>query len=50
MTENFYLDNPDIQFQLEKRAEFIEPDVEIEHDAYRSFGRSKRQHLEDPEI
>ena len=39
-----------IQFQLEKRAEFIEPDVEIEHDAYRSFGRSKRQHLEDPEI
>ena len=39
-----------IQFRLEKRNEFIEPDVEIEHDAYRSFGRSKRQHLEDPEI
>lgn len=34
-----------IQFSLEKRDEFIEPDIEIEHDSYRSFGRSKRQHL-----
>ena len=31
-----------IQFLLEKRIDFIEPDIEIEHDAYRSFGRSKR--------
>lgn len=30
-----------IQFLLENRTEFIEPDLEIEHDAYRSFGRSK---------
>jgi tRNA (guanine-N7-)-methyltransferase len=35
-----------IQFVLEKREEFIEPDVEIEHDPYRSFGRSKRHGLE----
>jgi tRNA (guanine-N7-)-methyltransferase len=35
-----------IQFLLEKRTSFIEPDVEIEHDVYRSFGRSKRQHLD----
>jgi tRNA (guanine-N7-)-methyltransferase len=34
-----------IQFLLEKRVEFIEPDVDIEHDSYRSFGRSKRHHL-----
>ena len=34
-----------IQFLFEKRNEFIEPDVEIEPDAYRSFGRSNRQHL-----
>lgn len=31
-----------IKFQLEKREAFIEPDVEIEYDSYRSFGRSKR--------
>jgi len=31
-----------IQFILEKRDEFIEPDVEIEKDEYRSFGRSAR--------
>ncbi len=30
-----------IQFLLENKNEFIEPDIEIEHDAYRSFGRSK---------
>jgi len=30
-----------IQFLLEKRTDFIEPDVEIEYDSYRSFGRSK---------
>jgi tRNA (guanine-N7-)-methyltransferase len=34
-----------IQFLLERRDQFIEPDVEIERDSYRSFGRSKRQHL-----
>lgn len=31
-----------IKFILEKRDTFIEPDVEIEYDSYRSFGRSKR--------
>ena len=35
-----------ICYELSKRAIFVEPDVEIEHDAYRSFGRSKRQHLD----
>ena len=35
-----------IKFLLEKRSDFIEPDIEIEHDVYRSFGRSKRQHLD----
>lgn len=30
-----------IQFLLENKENFIEPDIEIEHDAYRSFGRSK---------
>lgn len=35
-----------IQFQLETRKVFLEPDVEIEFDSYRSFGRSRRQHLE----
>jgi tRNA (guanine-N7-)-methyltransferase len=35
-----------IQFQLENRVDFIEPDIEIEHDIYRSYGRSKRHALE----
>jgi len=35
-----------IQFLLQKREQFIEPDVEIEHDPYRSFGRSKRHNIE----
>ena len=35
-----------IQFKLEKRNEFIEPDLEIEHDVYRSFGRSKRHNMD----
>ena len=35
-----------IQFRLENRVEFIEPDIEIEHDIYRSYGRSKRHALE----
>lgn len=35
-----------IQFRLEKSDKFIEPDIEIEHDAYRSFGRSKRHNLD----
>lgn len=35
-----------IQFLLEKRNEFVEPDVEIEHDPYRSFGRSKRHNMD----
>jgi len=30
-----------IQFVLENRTEFTEPDVEIEHDTYRSFGRNQ---------
>lgn len=34
-----------VRFLLEKRNIFIEPDVEIEHDAYRSFGRSKRHNI-----
>lgn len=35
-----------VQFRLEKRVEFVEPDLEIEHDSYRSFGRSKRHNYE----
>ena len=35
-----------IQFVLENRLVFIEPEIEIENDPYRSFGRSKRQHLD----
>jgi tRNA (guanine-N7-)-methyltransferase len=31
-----------IKFILERRDTFIEPDIEIEYDSYRSFGRSKR--------
>lgn len=34
-----------IKFQLEPREHFIEPDVEIELDSYRSFGRNKRSEL-----
>ncbi len=30
-----------IRFKPEKRAEFIEPEIEIEHDTYRSFGRNQ---------
>lgn len=29
-----------IRFVLERRSEFIEPDIEIERDSYRSFGRN----------
>ncbi len=36
-----------IQFVPDHSKQLIEPDVEIEHDAYRSFGRSKRHGLED---
>lgn len=35
-----------IQFRPENKA-LIEPDIEIEHDAYRSFGRSKRHGMDD---
>jgi len=35
-----------IQFLLEVKDKFIEPEIEIVHDPYRSFGRSKRQHME----
>jgi len=35
-----------IQFQLEKHTSFIEPEIDIEHDVYRSFGRSKRHNIE----
>jgi len=31
------------KFMLEGKSEFIEPDVEIELDSYRSFGREKRK-------
>lgn len=36
-----------IQFELAQRLAFVEPDEEIEFDSYRSFGRSKRQHLDE---
>jgi tRNA (guanine-N7-)-methyltransferase len=32
-----------LKFKLEGKSEFIEPDVEIEMDSYRSFGREKRE-------
>lgn len=32
-----------LQFELNKRHQFVEPDIEIEHDSYRSFGRNQRQ-------
>ena len=35
-----------IQFLLDKRTSFVEPDVDIEHDVYRSFGRSKRHNVD----
>lgn len=35
-----------LQFVLSKRDQFIEPDIEIEHDSYRSFGRNQRQNEE----
>ena len=34
-----------ICFSLEAREQFIEPDVEIEYDSYRSFVRNKRAEL-----
>jgi len=35
-----------IQFLLDKRTVFVEPDIDIEHDAYRSFGRSQRHNMD----
>lgn len=35
-----------IQFVIGSPGELYEPELEIEHDAYRSFGRSRRQQLE----
>ena len=35
-----------IRFSLDGKTEFIEPDVEIEEDDYRSYSRSKRQNGE----
>ena len=35
-----------IQFVVNQDSKLIEPDVEIEHDTYRSFGRSKRHHID----
>ncbi len=32
-----------IEFKLEKRIEILEPEVEIEHDQYKSFGRRPKQ-------
>lgn len=34
-----------IRFVCEERAELVEPEIEIEYDAYRSFNRSKRSAL-----
>lgn len=34
-----------LKFELQTREQFIEPDIEIELDDYRSFGRSKRSEL-----
>jgi tRNA (guanine-N7-)-methyltransferase len=34
-----------IKFVCEEREQLIEPDIEIEYDAYRSFNRSKRSAL-----
>ncbi|MCM1034225.1 MAG: tRNA (guanosine(46)-N7)-methyltransferase TrmB [Paludibacter sp.] len=31
-----------IQFRLTKKTDFVEPDVEIEYDNYRSYGRTQR--------
>ncbi len=35
-----------LQFVLSNRKQFVEPDIEIEHDSYRSFGRNQRQNIE----
>ena len=35
-----------IQFVIDQNNDLIEPDIEIEHDAYRSFGRSKRHNMD----
>ena len=34
-----------ICFKLPHRDTFAEPDIEIEHDTYRSYGRSKQHHV-----
>ncbi|MDR3706398.1 MAG: tRNA (guanosine(46)-N7)-methyltransferase TrmB [Paludibacteraceae bacterium] len=39
------LDIKYLKFELQPREQFMEPDVEIELDPYRSFGRSKRSEL-----
>jgi tRNA (guanine-N7-)-methyltransferase len=39
------LDIKYLKFELQPREQFKEPDVEIELDPYRSFGRSKRSEL-----
>lgn len=36
-----------IRFEIEMKDSFVEPDVEIEYDSYRSYGRSKRHGVED---
>jgi tRNA (guanine-N7-)-methyltransferase len=35
-----------MQFRLPADAVLVEPDVEIEYDEYRSFGRKKRSELD----
>ena len=35
-----------IKFSVDNGNALIEPDVEIEHDSYRSFGRSKRHNMD----
>jgi len=39
-----------IQFVIDQNNNLIEPDIEIEHDAYRSFGRSKRHNMDNESI
>lgn len=39
-----------IQFELEKRDQFVEPEIEIEHDSYRSFGRNRTVQASDNEV
>ncbi|MDR1678434.1 MAG: tRNA (guanosine(46)-N7)-methyltransferase TrmB [Prevotellaceae bacterium] len=39
-----------LKFELQARYTFVEPDIEIEHDSYRSFGRTQRTNLSNEKI